>query len=162
FAHKPPLMFWMMRLGFLLFGVSEFAARFWSAVFALGTALLVYRLGRRMFSAGIGLWAAIALSTALMFDVVARAATPARFRVFISTLALLLFARHEQWGSDAERSPADSPLSWHTWTAIYAAMALAVLVKGPIGVLLPGSTIGLYLLLRDQIEMPRAAKLEER
>jgi len=162
FAHKPPLMFWMMRLGFLLFGVSEFAARFWSAVFALGTALLVYRLGRRMFSAGIGLWAAIALSTALMFDVVARAATPDSFLVFFSTLSLYLFARHEHWGSDAERSPADSPLSWHTWTAIYAAMALAVLVKGPIGVLLPGSTIGLYLLLRDQIEMPRAAKLEER
>ena len=50
FAHKPPLMFWLMRVGFLLFGVTEFAARFWSAAFAVATALLVYRMGRRMFS----------------------------------------------------------------------------------------------------------------
>jgi len=51
FAHKPPFMFWMMRLGFELFGVNEFGARFFSAVFGLANALLVYHLGRRLFFA---------------------------------------------------------------------------------------------------------------
>ena len=97
FAHKPPLMFWMMRLGYMLFGVNEFAARFWSAVFGVLIALLVYRLGRRMFNAQVGLWAGLAMTTALMFDVVARAATPDCFLVFFSTLALYFFARREDW-----------------------------------------------------------------
>jgi 4-amino-4-deoxy-L-arabinose transferase-like glycosyltransferase len=82
FAHKPPLMFWLMRVGFSLFSVTEFAARFWSAAFAVGTALLVYRMGRRMFSPQVGLYAGLMISTALMFDVVGRAATPDSFLVF--------------------------------------------------------------------------------
>jgi 4-amino-4-deoxy-L-arabinose transferase-like glycosyltransferase len=164
FAHKPPLMFWMMRIGFLLFGVNEFAARFWSATFALATALLVYRLGRRMFSAQAGLWSAIAMCTAMMFDIVARAATPDSFLVFFSTLAIYLFARHENWDNspeEASTSATDRPRSWRAWAAIYAATGLAVLVKGPIGVLLPGSTIGLYLLLRNPIES-RGPQIDDR
>lgn len=163
FAHKPPLMFWMMRIGFLLFGVSEFAARFWSATFALATALLVYRLGRRMFNPQVGLWSAISICTAMMFDIVARAATPDSFLVFFSTLAIYLFVRHEDWNNDPEPTWASAadPLSWRAWAAIYAAMGLAVLVKGPIGVLLPGSTIGLYLLLRNPIES-RGPQIDDR
>jgi 4-amino-4-deoxy-L-arabinose transferase-like glycosyltransferase len=152
FAHKPPLMFWMMRLGYMLFGVNEFAARFWSAVFGVATAVLVYRLGRRMFNTQVGLWAGLAMATALMFDVVARAATPDCFLVFFSTLALYIFARHENWEDRAPNEAGSdnfATLPWRTCVAMYAAMGLAVLVKGPIGVLLPGSAIGLYLLMRD-------------
>jgi 4-amino-4-deoxy-L-arabinose transferase-like glycosyltransferase len=164
FAHKPPLMFWMMRIGFLLFGVNEFAARFWSAASSLATALLLYRLGRRMFNAEVGLWSAVAICTAMMFDVVARAATPDSFLVFFSALAIYLFARHEDWNNEPEKTcatAADRPLSSRAWVAIYAVMGLAVLVKGPIGVLLPGSTIGLYLLLRNPIES-RGPQIDDR
>lgn len=159
FAHKPPLMYWMMRVGFLLFGVNEFAARFWSAAFAVATALLVYRLGRKMFNAQVGLWAGLAMCTTLDFDVVARAATPDSLLVFCTTLALYLFVRREHW--DAEQSSfsrdaksAQRSERWQTWVGIYACMAAAVLVKGPIGILLPGSTIGLYLLVRDALPKP--------
>ncbi len=150
FAHKPPLMFWLMRVGYLLFGVSEFAARFWSAVFAVATALLVYRMGRRMFSARVGLWAGLAISTSLMFDVVGRAATPDSFLVFFSTLALWIFAKRESWSTEggAAEFTKIAPLPWRTCAAMYVAMAIAVLVKGPIGLLLPGSVLGLYLLVR--------------
>src|SRR5262245_31311082 len=57
FAHKPPFMFWMMRISFVLFGQNEFATRFWSAVFGVFTSLLVYHLGKRMFNARVGLYA---------------------------------------------------------------------------------------------------------
>jgi 4-amino-4-deoxy-L-arabinose transferase-like glycosyltransferase len=149
FAHKPPFMFWMMRFGFELFGVTEFAARFWSAVFATGTALLTYQIGRRLFNANVGLWAGIAMSTTTMFGVVGRAATPDSFLVFFCTLSLYVFARKENWQPNAgsEQTPSP-PLSWQSCVTIYAVMALAVLVKGPIGILLPGCTIGLYLLVR--------------
>ncbi len=162
FAHKPPLMFWMMRTGFFLFGVTEFAARFWSAVFGVGTALLTYRLGRRLFNANVGLWAGLAMTTAIMFDVVARAATPDSFLVFFCTLALYLFARRENWQNKSAGSDV-APLPWLAWATIYAAMGVAVLVKGPIGVVLPGAALGLYLLVRDPIgQLPADATWGDR
>ena len=150
FAHKPPLMYWMMRTGFILFGVNEFAARFWSAAFGVATALLVYRIGKRMFNERVGLWAGLAMCTSLNLVLVDRAATPDSLLVFFCALALYLFARGEDW-SDEPPAEAHSR-SWQSWIGIYAAMGLAVLVKGPIGVLLPGATIGLYLLVRNRPE----------
>ncbi|MCC7085122.1 MAG: glycosyltransferase family 39 protein [Pirellulales bacterium] len=167
FAHKPPLMFWMMRVGFLMFGETEFAARFWSGVFGVATALITYHLGRRLFDADVGLWAAMAMGTTIMFDVVGRAATPDSFLVFFCTLALYLFARWENWQPSAPHVRrefeiegrlshavfarcAKSTITWSQWIAIYAAMGLAVLTKGPIGIL-PAMVIGLYLLMRDPV-----------
>ena len=84
-----------------------------------------------------------------MFDVVGRAATPDSFLVFFSTLALWLFVKHKDW-SDGSQSSVEfsnrSPLSWRTCAAMYAVMGVAVLVKGPIGLLLPSAVLGLYLL----------------
>jgi 4-amino-4-deoxy-L-arabinose transferase-like glycosyltransferase len=97
FAHKPPFMYWMMRVGYLMFGVNEFASRFWSAVFGVLTSLLVYRFGRRMFNSQVGLFAGLAIATAMDFEVVARAATADSFLIFFSTLALYLFARQANW-----------------------------------------------------------------
>ncbi len=153
FAHKPPLMFWMMRTGFLLFGATEFAARFWSAIFGVATALLTYEIGQRMFNRSVGLWAGLAMSTALMFDVVARAATPDSFLVFFSSLALYLFVRQENWLASPlpQRESKNIHLTWRQWFAIYLVMGIAVLTKGPIGVLLPGMVIGLYLLMRNPV-----------
>ncbi|HTQ38669.1 MAG TPA: glycosyltransferase family 39 protein [Pirellulales bacterium] len=161
FAHKPPLMYWMMRLGFMLFGVNEFAARFWSAVFGVLTALLVYRLGRRMFNAQVGLWAGLAMTTTLMFEIVARAATPDCFLVFFATLALYVFVRQENWEDVAGGTVANdnlTPLPWRMCATMYAVMGLAVLVKGPIGMLLPGATVGLYLLMRDPTDRSSSGK----
>ncbi len=55
FGHKPPFMFWMMMIGYKLLGVTSLAARLPCALFGVGTALLTYHLGRRLFSAQVGL-----------------------------------------------------------------------------------------------------------
>ncbi|HEY2881297.1 MAG TPA: glycosyltransferase family 39 protein, partial [Pirellulales bacterium] len=158
FAHKPPLMFWMMRSGFALFGHTEFAARFWSAVFGLLTTLLMYHLGRRMFNARVGLWAGLAMATAVDFVVVGHAATPDSYLVFFCTLSLYCFARTQHWdgNENAGSELAAAPLPWASCAAMYAAMGAAVLVKGPIGILLPGCTIGLYLLLAKPVDTQRS------
>ena len=38
FGHKPPWMYWMMMVGYSLFGIGELGARFFSAVFGMATA----------------------------------------------------------------------------------------------------------------------------
>jgi len=159
FAHKPPFMYWMMRLGFLMFGVNELGARFFSAVFGIATAIVTYHLGRRLFDARTGLWAALALATCLMWSIVSRASTADAYLGFFIASSLLVYVRavfpprENNALGEAPLAPSLAatldrwvPAQWSTWAAIYSLTALAVLVKGPIGVLLPGATIGLFVL----------------
>jgi 4-amino-4-deoxy-L-arabinose transferase-like glycosyltransferase len=103
----------------------------------------------------------------MMFAVVARAATPDCCLVFFSTLAIYFFATRcpesevaGSGGADAGESAAQPDgattivhqragrlSGFAAWSLVYAAMALAVLSKGPIGVLLPAAVIGLFLML---------------
>ena len=87
FGHKPPWMYWMMMLGYQLFGVNELGARFFSAVFGTASVFLTYFLGSRLKNPRAGFLAGLALATCLMFSVVGRAATPDSYLVFFSTLA---------------------------------------------------------------------------
>ena len=88
---KPPLMYWLMMVGFNLFGLNEFGARFPSAVLGVGTALLTYHLGRLMFNPRVGLWAGLITASSIIFTVSARAATADTALAFLTTLAVLCF-----------------------------------------------------------------------
>jgi 4-amino-4-deoxy-L-arabinose transferase-like glycosyltransferase len=152
FGHKPPWMFWMMMLGYSMFGVSEFAARIFSAVFAVATVYLVYRLARRLFDSRVAFWSALIFGTSIMFTVVGKTATPDSFLVFFSTLSLLFFA---EFGFLSQRADVPSeelgpgrlfPESWVGIGGVYACMGLATLTKGPIGFVLPMGVIGLFLM----------------
>ncbi|MHB8970110.1 MAG: ArnT family glycosyltransferase [Pirellulaceae bacterium] len=151
FGHKPPWMYWLMMVGYQLFGVNELGARFFSAVAGTATALLTYRLGARLFNPRVGFLAGLALGSSLMFSVVARAATPDSHLVFFSTLALYIFATHGF--ARAESAPtlnagvaALLPVRWSSFILMYAVMGCGALTKGPIGVLFPMAVIGMFLL----------------
>ena len=155
FAHKPPLMYWVMRLGFYAFGENEWGARIGSALFGTAAALLTHWVGTRLLGARIGLLAGLAMASCIMFGVVSRASTADAYLVFFMTLVIAAYVR----GTPAFREAlvttetTDSfslahwlPATWGGFVAMYAAMGLAVLVKGPIGILLPGTAIGLFVL----------------
>lgn len=144
-AHKPALLYWFMISAYSVFGPGEFAARFWSAALGVGTCLLTYHVGRRLFSAQAGFWAGLALATSLNFGVVARAATPDSVYIFFSTAALTVFAFGAMKLSEV-RAPRTLPIGGRTLAAAYVLMGIAVLAKGPIGVLLPGFAQFLFLL----------------
>src|SRR5688572_31044345 len=46
--EKPALLYWLQIASYKLFGVSEFAARFGSALFGLGTVLSLWILGKHV------------------------------------------------------------------------------------------------------------------
>lgn len=155
--HKPVLLYWFMMTAYAVFGVNEFAARLWSAIFGLGTVLATYHIGRRLFTAQVGCWAAVTLSSCMMFPVAARAATPDSVLVFFTTLAALVYvygAFPKRHGSQplsefpaAEPTSSYFPRSWPIVALMYALMGVATLAKGPIGLLLPTAAIGLFLLI---------------
>lgn len=149
--HKPAFMYWIMMAGMWMFGENEFGLRFGSTLFSIGTVLLTYHAARMLFNARIGFWSAAALATCLQFMVVSRAALSDPELIFFCTLSLVIFlaARFRNSASDEEYSAAsgNTGLSWRAWVCTYTAMAFAVLVKGPVGIVLPTACLGLFLLL---------------
>ena len=158
FFDKPPLVYWSIMAGLGLFGQTEFAARFFSAVLAVATCLLAYFFGRRLFGATSGLWAGIVAASTIVFTISARAATIDMALTFFTTAAMYMFALVALPRLNAETPTGASPIAststtvrhplgnWLLWAAIYCALAVAVLAKGPVGLLLPGCTMALFLL----------------
>jgi outer membrane protein assembly factor BamB len=64
---KPPLLMWLMSLSFQVFGVTNFAARFWIPVFAALSLMLVFYLGKKLYSLTVGFLSAIVLVTFTTF-----------------------------------------------------------------------------------------------
>ncbi len=150
-THKPILLYWFMMTAYGLFGVSEFSARFWSAALAVGTTLLTYGIGRRLFSAQVGLWAGVALATTLMFGVAGRAATPDSLLIFWSTAAIFAYVYGTFPAVDAHSWSTGAVRWFPRWSVamlMYGLMGLAVLAKGPVGLVLPTAVIGMYLLVQ--------------
>ncbi len=131
---KPVLLYWLQRFAFLAFGVSEWSARLPSVLLGIGTVLLTYELGRRMFDALTGLLAGVALASAVQFCMLSHAAIPDAPLIFFTTLTFyLVWCGQENNGR-----------SWLIIPAIPC--GLAVLSKGPVGLALPGLAFVLYFL----------------
>ena len=103
-THKPALLYWLMIAAYSFLGVSEFSARFFSAVLGTLTVLLTYDMGRRLFDRATGLWAGICLATTLMFTVAARAATPDAPLIFFVALGMWVYVGFSFPMSDASET----------------------------------------------------------
>ena len=134
YLEKPPLYFWLTALTFKLLGPSEWTTRLWSALPLLGTVLLTWRIGRRLYGEGAGLLAGIIMATMVGNALYARKASADQLFVFCLTLAIYGFLR------DAERPDRGS----RRFLLFYLGVALSVLAKGFIG-LFPLLIVGLAL-----------------
>jgi 4-amino-4-deoxy-L-arabinose transferase-like glycosyltransferase len=61
--EKFPLLYWVEALSFILFGQSEFAARFPSATFGILSAIVVYSFGKELYTRRVGFVSAISFLT---------------------------------------------------------------------------------------------------
>ena len=138
---KPAVLFWLVAASFGAFGVSEWAARFPSALLALGTLLLVWFLARRMFGNGTGLRAGLIWATSPLVIILARSVIFDMPLTFFVTLAMVGY-----WLSEAE----DFQHAWRD-AIFFAAMGIAAITKGPVGFLLPLLSVSVYLALRGRL-----------
>ncbi len=135
---KPPLIIWAMAFSYKIFGINEFAARFPCALsgFLLIIATYLFAkqyLGRRPAI----LSAAILLSSPLFIGVGRMAITDIPLSLF---MAGSLFAFFHAW---------QQKLPIWLWVG-YVLVGLAVMTKGPVGLILPGLILGIFFLLRGQ------------
>jgi 4-amino-4-deoxy-L-arabinose transferase-like glycosyltransferase len=133
--EKPALVNWLHLAGFAVAGPTETGARLPSALLTIGTCLLTWQLGCRLFGTSVGFWSGIVLATSVWTGVAGRAATPDAPLAFFTTLALVLFARG-MIGPDG-LSLGSRPLPLPQACAVGVACGLAMLAKGPVGLVLP-------------------------
>jgi 4-amino-4-deoxy-L-arabinose transferase-like glycosyltransferase len=137
-VDKPALLYWLQILSYRCFGINEFAARFPSALAALGTVLLTYELGRSMFRRTTGLLAGVVVGTTPMLGSAARFANPDSLLNFCSLLTLTIF-----WLGVAQRR-------WWWFILLGSATGFAVLAKGPVGVIMPTAVVTAFVLWQRQ------------
>lgn len=127
-THKPPLFFWLIALFSLPFGeVSSLTARLPSMLAGLGSLILTLRLARRTSGARTAVLAGAMLATTHIFWDKARMAQIDSLLCFLILVALSAFEAFRAGDWPGRRA------GLVFWTAA----ALAVLAKGPVGLLLP-------------------------
>jgi len=143
FFDKPALFNWSNAIAFVLFGVTESAARIPSAIAGFGCVVLTYLFGRKIFDARTGLLAGVILATSFEIMLLSRLVQYDIPFTFFTTLALYFFAS----------GVIDKSMRRRYFLAFYVAIALAFLTKGPLAIVLTGLVIGPYLLHRDRIKL---------
>jgi len=127
-THKPPLFFWLIAILSLPFGrVLSLTARLPSALASLGTVALTLGFGRRSSSERTAVLAAFVLATSYMFWDKARSVQIDAVMCFLIWVSLSAFVTWRAGDLDGRRAG----------LIFWAAGALAVLAKGPVGLLLP-------------------------
>ena len=139
YPDKPPLFFWAAGLLWKL-GLGVHAGQVVAGLSSLGTMLMVYFFCRRFMDPRTALWAVATLASTLMFALYAGIGVIDPVLSFLVCGTVLL-------GYTAMQPDTARPALW--WLATYGLAGLAVLTKGPVGVLLPWLILLLFGALRQ-------------
>jgi 4-amino-4-deoxy-L-arabinose transferase-like glycosyltransferase len=164
--EKPALLYWLQIAFYNLFGVSEFAARFGSALFGLGTIFSLWILGKfaaetqrhgeneatktadqrpkTEFANWLALIAAssiglIAFSRGASFDIILT------FPITASLVGFFIFDLMES-GKDRTQKFSFFPFPFFLF-AFYFFVGVAFLAKGLVGIVFPFAIVAFYYLL---------------
>ena len=144
--EKPVLLYWMSAASYHLFGVSEFAARVPSALAAMATLIFLYHVARRFASHGLALAAALVLATSGIFIAYARVAIPDM--ALTATMSVALLSGYASMCSTGRAR-------WGYWSLASAAMGLAMLAKGLVGIALVLAILVIYFAVRGHLRVIR-------
>ncbi|MBE8952826.1 MAG: glycosyltransferase family 39 protein [Quinella sp. 1Q7] len=130
---KPIMFYWELLAAYKIFGVGEFAARLFPAIFATLGLFLTYFFGAKLYNNRIGFAAALMLATTLEYWYLAHAViTDMTLMVMFAATLITFFLAYR----------AGKP---KFYAVSFAASAVAVLTKGPVGFFLPGLIILIFL-----------------
>lgn len=133
---KPPLHYWATALSYYLFGVDEFAARFYSATCAAILVASTYCLTNKFVGMRAGLIASAVLMSAPLYVVTGRLA--------INEMSLSLFTTGGLYCFYTAFREKRMSFAWLG----YAMLAGGMMTKGPVGIVLPVLILGVYHLMR--------------
>ena len=161
--EKPALLYWLQIVAYNIFGVSEFSARFFSAIFGLSIVFLIYRLCRRIEgldekkgyysqnAQGLAKFTAISLATCAGLLAFSRGASFDIILTFPITVALICFFTFEIY---APHGQSDHDFRGYFASDIgflalfYVFIGVALIAKGLIGVVIPFGVVFTYYIFQ--------------
>jgi 4-amino-4-deoxy-L-arabinose transferase-like glycosyltransferase len=173
--EKPPLYYWGAALCFKLFGVSEAAARLPSAISALLATLAMAWLAWRVYGAQTARWVLLLLPTTVgMIGFSHAAATDMPFSAML-TIAMVCAAvvvglvpdepsrEGAQHAAPLRGEPPAARRRWLAQILFGFFLGLAVLAKGPAGIILCGGAVFFWALItrlwRDALRLLHPAAI---
>ncbi len=146
YFEKPPLQYWATAAAYSVFGEHQWTSRLWTGLTGFAGLLLVWFAGMRLFGREAADYAAMLLGSSLLYTLMGHINTLDMGVTFFITLGIggFMLAQHEY------RSPhIGSGHASRNWMLLaWAGMALAVLSKGLMGIVLPGTAVLLYCLIQ--------------
>jgi 4-amino-4-deoxy-L-arabinose transferase-like glycosyltransferase len=140
---KPIMIYWLIALSFKLLGITDFAARFSSGVFSAASVTFTYWFGQKIFNNGkTALLSALVLATSLEFWLLAKMIITDSVLFFYTSISLAMLYLGLK----------NTESIWYVVLA-YIAAALAVLTKGPVGLVLPGLIVCSYIIFTRQWQL---------
>ena len=135
---KPIFSYWMQALSVTLFDLNEFALRLPSAIAASCWMLVCYRFAKQQWDRDTALYAVLILTNTLWIGIIGKAAIADAWLNLFVTLTVLDIWRYWQ-------NPGRGVL-----LQVYLWMALGMLTKGPVAILIPLLTSGIFFVLQGQ------------
>ncbi len=159
--EKSALLYWLQIVSYKIFGVSEFAARFGSALFGLGTIISLWILGKtvqsslpenqnqnselRTQNSELSKWLALIAASSIGLLVFSRGASFDIILTFPMTAALVAFFIFDQ---SNKKSFTNYLLPLITF---YFFIGVALLAKGLVGIVFPLAIVAFYFVLSRKI-----------
>ena len=136
---KPILVYWLIVLGYKVFGINTFGGRFFVSLCGVLTVLLFYWWLSRWKSERFAFWSSLVLLSLLDFIVMSSVAMPDVLLTLFMTGALVFFFEgyHRR--------------NKNYYRVSFLFSGLATLTKGPVGLVLPGLVAIIYLVLRRDL-----------
>jgi 4-amino-4-deoxy-L-arabinose transferase-like glycosyltransferase len=145
YFEKPALQYWATAVAYKLFGEHEWTARLWTALTGYLGVLLAFYAGRRVFGETAGFYSAVALGSSVLYVAIGH--------VNAIDMGLTFFMHLSLAGFLVAQSTTDGRVTRRWMLVAWAAMALAVLSKGLIGIVLPGAVFVLYSLIQRDLQL---------
>lgn len=146
-TDKPPLHYFFMVLGYKLFGVNAFGARFFSGIFGALTMLVTYLTVKKWQNQTLAIITMLTLMSSLFFVQEFHLAVPDPYLIFFVTLSLFSFFNHFKTGKV------------HWLVPFYGGIALGFLTKGPIAMVLPGLVVPIFLMFKKEFNLHTLLKM---
>jgi 4-amino-4-deoxy-L-arabinose transferase-like glycosyltransferase len=143
YFEKPPLLYWLTAVSYKIFGINEWSFRLPNALVALACVVILYFSASRWFGRRIATLSSFILMSSFGFWVMARGVTTDMLLSFLLFAALICF--YEYYRGRKQRF----------LYLFFAALALAVLTKGPVSVVLLLGTILLFLFFEGRLSFIR-------
>lgn len=141
YFEKPPLQYWATAVAYEAFGEHQWTSRLWTALTGFLGLFLTWFAGSRLFGREAGYYAALLLGGSWMYAMMGHINTLDMGVTFFVTLGIfgLLLAQYRDHDARTQRN----------WMLLaWAGLALAVLSKGLMGIILPGTALVIYSVVQ--------------